>query len=141
MILSWYALIPRIANLSSKESNNYLSFSPKNMDLSPWVTLLLINILCAAALTLLVEWAYLKKVPIYILLVDSKYPKYSSKFLITSIFFWVLTLRVFLTKSLNTAGSSIITVEKTWCKLMVRILLLFYLKRCTFFTPIIFAIV
>ena len=49
----------------------------------------------------------------------------------------VVTPRVFLVKWVNTYGSSIFTVDKTWCKLMVRLLLLFHLKICKLVTSLI----
>ena len=110
---------------------------PKNIDFSPWVTFLMINILCTAAMVLFSEWVSLTKASIY----PSFAMSYSPKFVIASIFCWVVNPTVSLTKFVNTSGSSIVTADKTWCKLMARILLLSHLKRCTSVTSIILVIV
>ena len=141
MILSWYTLILQRANSSDKTLHNSLYFNLKNMDLSSWVMLLLIKILYAAALDLFSEWVSLKKVSISPPFTAINPPKYFKKFVIMSIVCWVETPRVFLKKSVDTSRSYNVTVDKTWCKLMLRLLLLFHLKRCTLVTSIILAIV
>ena len=122
IVLSWSVLIPQRATSSGKSLHNSLSFS---YNLSSWLTLFLIKILCTVALELFAEWVSLTKVSIYLSFIARKSPKDSTKFVITSIVCWEITSKVFLTKLENTVWSSIVTVDKTRCKLMVRLLLLF----------------
>ena len=134
MILSWYEMILQRANSSGKAFNNSLPFSYKNGFDS-------LNNVVTDQYSLRIwsdniqRMVIFEKVSISSSFTASKSTKDSTNFVIISIVLWVVTLRVFLIKSVNTAGSSIVNVEKTWCKLMVRLLLLCFLKYSHWLLP------
>ena len=116
--------------LISKSISQFSILYLKTMDLIPWVTFSDQDSLRSRSV-IICRMGILEKVSMYPSLTARKSRKDSNKFIIASVVWWVVTPMVFLLRSINTAGSSIFTLDKTWWKLMVKVLLWFHLKRCT----------